>query len=291
MPLGSCGTRRRGPTGVAEDQSQIRHGSKANRKRPSLPPLRARVCRAMRSRRWPCPVMGWARWVFAGGVGRLHGRVSGDRYDVDRAALAARGTASRRGRSQGGEENHADDLKELKAAAKDIQKMFARAARSDRPVAAQPADLGVHDLGPSGIWDHPLIGTLARRLIWTFRRSEDQTGEDQPADDETAIDATWLDGRLVDVTGNAVEIDSHTATVSLWHPIGHEHDVIIAWAALLRGARDQASRSNRHTARSICSPTPSGTPGHIRIATRHTSCGNINSTRSVWHGAGETSCG
>ncbi|MEZ6073423.1 MAG: DUF4132 domain-containing protein [Pirellulales bacterium] len=115
-------------------------------------------------------------------------------------------------------ENFADDLKELKAAAKDIQKMLpAQRDRIDALALGQKS-------WPYAIWsqrylDHPLVGTLARRLVWTFR----QDGA------ETTCDATWLDGRLVDADGTAIGVDTSSATVVLWHPIGHNHDEIIAW--------------------------------------------------------------
>lgn len=111
-------------------------------------------------------------------------------------------------------DHFADDLKELKAAAKDIQKMLpAQRDRIDLLHLKQKtwsyATLRERYL------DHPLVGTLARRLIWTF-------------DSGKPVDATWLDGQFIDVAGDAVEI-ADDATVSLWHPIGHDESTITAW--------------------------------------------------------------
>lgn len=63
--------------------------------------------------------------------------------------------------------SHAEELKELQAAAKDIQRMLpAQRERLDSLFLAQKS-------WPSAVWreryrDHPLVGVLARRLIWEF---------------------------------------------------------------------------------------------------------------------------
>lgn len=115
----------------------------------------------------------------------------------------------------------ADDLKELKAAAKDIASMLP--AQRDRIDS-----LFVENKSwPLATWrerylDHPLVGTIARRLIWTFT---------PPADSSAAsAHATWLGGSasLVTVDG-APFTPAENASVSLWHPINHATDDIIAW--------------------------------------------------------------
>src|SRR5690606_32488511 len=63
--------------------------------------------------------------------------------------------------------DHGDDLKELKAAAKDIGRMLP--AQRDRLDGL----FSQRRTWPVETWrarylDHPLIGTLARRLIWTI---------------------------------------------------------------------------------------------------------------------------
>ena len=77
----------------------------------------------------------------------------------------------------------------------------------------------------------------------------------------------------------------------LWHPIA---------AARRRGHRLAAagwrpggspSRSSRPTARSICSPTPSGTPGPTRTGSPGTSCASTSSTPWPRSAAGGTGCG
>ncbi len=67
--------------------------------------------------------------------------------------------------------------------------------------------------------DHPLVGTLARRLLWWFR----QKGEERSG--------IWHDGRMVDAAGEP--FDPHPASrVALWHPLDVPADVpadIAAW--------------------------------------------------------------
>lgn len=113
--------------------------------------------------------------------------------------------------------DHAEDLKEIKAATKDIAKMLpAQAERIDNLYLAQRS-------WPLATWrerylDHPLVGTIARRLIWEFER---------PADDDR-VSAVFYDERLVDADGIPVEIPDD-ATVRPWHPIDREVDDIVAW--------------------------------------------------------------
>ena len=63
--------------------------------------------------------------------------------------------------------------------------------------------------------DHPLVGVVARRLIWKF------------VDDDGAATATlWSDGAMRDHAGSTVPEPS---TVSLWHPIDSSADEVLAW--------------------------------------------------------------
>lgn len=111
--------------------------------------------------------------------------------------------------------DHADDLKELKAAVKDIEKMLsAQADRLDRQFLAQRA-------WPLSTWrerylDHPLLGTLARRLIWLVG--------DRPC--------AYADGALRGLDDAAIAA-ADDATVRLWHPIGRDVDEVLAWRAWL----------------------------------------------------------
>lgn len=66
--------------------------------------------------------------------------------------------------------------------------------------------------------NHPLVGTLARRLIWRFQRGRNQT---------TAI---WSGDELVDSRNKSVAWPDETTTVRLWHPLDETiTDRITAW--------------------------------------------------------------
>jgi len=68
--------------------------------------------------------------------------------------------------------------------------------------------------------DHPLIGYVAKHLLWRFTEGEH------------SIDAIWLDGQLVDADDCPLSL-SETMTVSAWHPILCEADEILKWRTWL----------------------------------------------------------
>ncbi|MFD4634285.1 DUF4132 domain-containing protein [Streptomyces sp. NPDC058284] len=112
--------------------------------------------------------------------------------------------------------DHPDELKELKAAVKDIDKMLsAQAERLDRQFLA--GRTWTYAAWRARCLDHPLVGTLARRLLWT-------------------VDGTpcgYADGALrtladEPVTSAGGEVPDDCA-VELWHPVGREPDEVVAW--------------------------------------------------------------
>ncbi len=111
--------------------------------------------------------------------------------------------------------DHADEFKELQTAVKDIQKMLpAQRERLDTLFLARKA-------WPLATWrerylDHPLVGTLARRLIWLF---------DTPGATTAGM---WFAGELVDADGKPL-VPKDETTVALWHPIGRAMDEVLAW--------------------------------------------------------------
>jgi hypothetical protein len=105
--------------------------------------------------------------------------------------------------------DHAEELKELKAAVKDVDRMLsAQSERLDRQFLADRT-------WPYATWrerylDHPLVGTLARRLLWT-------------------VDGTTVghaEGTLRTVTDAPV---TDGTEVRLWHPVDHTPAEIVAW--------------------------------------------------------------
>ncbi|MFD8225450.1 DUF4132 domain-containing protein [Streptomyces massasporeus] len=105
--------------------------------------------------------------------------------------------------------DHPDELKDLKSAVKDIDKMLsAQSERLDRQFLARRT-------WPYATWrerylDHPLVGTLARRLLWTI-------------DGRTA---GYADGALRTLADEPL---SEGTQVELWHPAGREPAEIVAW--------------------------------------------------------------
>jgi Domain of unknown function (DUF4132) len=110
---------------------------------------------------------------------------------------------------------HAEEFKELQASLKDINAMLpAQRERIDTLFLAQKT-------WPLALWkerylDHPLIGTIARRLIWSFTAG---------GKNEAGI---WNGSALVDANDKALKLGDQT-TVSLWHPIGQPMDDILGW--------------------------------------------------------------
>jgi hypothetical protein len=128
-------------------------------------------------------------------------------------------------------EAHAAELAELKAAARDVQAMLPaqrerleRLYLEGRPV--RYADWRARYL------DHPLVGQLARRLIWTVGGSGS---------------ALWADGALADAEGRPVAEPAPDAPVTLWHPIAAGVDEVLAWRRRVeeRGVRQPFKQAHR----------------------------------------------
>lgn len=111
------------------------------------------------------------------------------------------------------------DLKELRGNAKDLEKMLsAQRERLDNIFLAQKT-------WPLALWrerylDHPVVGMLARRLIWWFMVEGKETA------------AIWLDGNLLMPDGTPLELYGDT-TVRIWHPIECSTEEVLAWRRFL----------------------------------------------------------
>ncbi len=119
--------------------------------------------------------------------------------------------------------DHAEELKELKAALKDIQKMLP--AQRDRLDALFVADR----TWSYGAWrerylHHPLVGVLARRMIWVFDDGKEKVAAAWLADGFSPDGDTpaHADGRLVRADGTVFEPEPDSMIVSLWHPVEKE---------------------------------------------------------------------
>ena len=65
--------------------------------------------------------------------------------------------------------------------------------------------------------NHPLVGTLARRLIWLF------------SDGESKATGIWYEGQIVDSQNQPLDWLKASTQVELWHPIQASIDTITAW--------------------------------------------------------------
>lgn len=104
-----------------------------------------------------------------------------------------------------------DDLNELQQSLKDIQGMLpAQRDRIDSMFLLQKS-------WPIDQWserylNHPLVGTIASRLLWCV--------------DGTA--ALFIDGKATDIDGQPIK-HGKMAEITLWHPVGRSIDEITAW--------------------------------------------------------------
>ncbi len=65
--------------------------------------------------------------------------------------------------------------------------------------------------------DHPLVGRLAKRLIWSF------------SGDGATRSGIWHNGELVTSSGALFDHQDETTSVSLWHPIDESAEAVLAW--------------------------------------------------------------
>ncbi|HWM91572.1 MAG TPA: DUF4132 domain-containing protein [Thermoanaerobaculia bacterium] len=112
-------------------------------------------------------------------------------------------------------EGHADELKALTAAAREIQKLLPGQRDRLERLYLFPRDWDLATWRERYL-DHPLVGTLARRLIWCFGT---QTG-------------FWREDRIVDAEEQPLDLPEDTR-VSLWHPLDSQADEVLAWRTRL----------------------------------------------------------
>lgn len=113
-------------------------------------------------------------------------------------------------------EKYHEELMEIGQAIKDIRKMLpAQRDRIDNLYLMQKK-------WTFGSWqehyiNHPLVGTIARRLIWKFSK------------DEEATSGIWFDGRLIGRDNQPLDWLDDSTTVELWHPIHVESNIVLEW--------------------------------------------------------------
>lgn len=128
---------------------------------------------------------------------------------------------------------HAEELKELLASAKDIQQMLPLQRDRIETLFLQGRNW------PVSVWrerylDHPLVGTLARRLLWEFTEENRTTA------------GMWHDGQIVDVDLKPIATENASTMVQLWHPLGKEAAEIAAWRERLEAQQIQQPFKQAH---------------------------------------------
>jgi hypothetical protein len=109
-----------------------------------------------------------------------------------------------------------EELKELTEATKSLREMLmAQRDRIERLFLARRS-------WTLPIWrerylDHPLVGTLARRLIWTFSRGD------------RAASGIWHEGWIVGRDGQPLSWLDDATRVELWHPLHVHPEVVLEW--------------------------------------------------------------
>jgi len=113
-------------------------------------------------------------------------------------------------------DKYPEELKEIRQAVKDIRKMLpAQRDRLDNLFLLQKKWKYASWL--ERYINHPLVGTIARRLIWKFSL------------DDKSASAIWFDGQLAGRDGKPIHWLDDSTVVELWHPIHAEPEVVLEW--------------------------------------------------------------
>ena len=116
-----------------------------------------------------------------------------------------------------------DGVAKLQSAAKDLQAMVS--VQRDRLEALLLSERKWQlETWRQRYLVHPLVGTIARRLIWSFELPEG-----------LAL-GVWRDGKLVDVDGAPIYGFREESRVQLWHPLGFEAADVESWRLSLERA-------------------------------------------------------
>jgi hypothetical protein len=130
-------------------------------------------------------------------------------------------------------DEHAEELEEIEETVKDIRKMLL--AQRDRidGLYLSPRKWRLADWRKRYL-DHPIVGTVARRLIWKFSRGD------------RAESGIWHNGQIVGRDDEPIGWLDETTTVELWHPISVASEVVVAWRNWLEAHQVQQPFKQAH---------------------------------------------
>ncbi len=126
-------------------------------------------------------------------------------------------------------ESHSAELARLKKTIKDITAILpAQRARLERLMESDRA-IPLDDWRQRYI-DHPVLGQMARRLIWRFDDGEQRAlGALLPGITGAPLSRDGVESRVVDPIDRDIAWLSTSTTVRLWHPLGNTPDVVLEW--------------------------------------------------------------
>ncbi len=134
------------------------------------------------------------------------------------------GGKAQRSVPQSVKDGHPEQLKELKRAVKEIERILPAQRDRIEQFFLQPRSWSFATWRQRYL-DHPLIMHLARRLIWHFQ------------DGDRRIQGGLLDGRIVDADDQPIDGIGDQTKVELWHPIGISPESVLAWRRWLERHR------------------------------------------------------
>jgi len=113
-------------------------------------------------------------------------------------------------------QDHAGDLKLLKQAEKEINTLLPVQRDRIERLFLQERAWSFADFR-SRFLDHPLVGTVARRLLWRF------------SDGDRSSDGIWHNGRIVDENDQPLDWLTEQSRVAVWHPVFSSAARVQAW--------------------------------------------------------------
>ncbi len=130
-------------------------------------------------------------------------------------------------------QQHAAELKEIDQTVKDIHKMLLVQRDRIDGLYLSPRKWPLKQWRERYL-DHPIVGAIARRLIWKFAKGD------------RAESGIWHAGRIVGRDGEPLEWLEDSTVVELWHPISAPIDAILMWRAWLSANQVQQPFKQAH---------------------------------------------